>query len=350
MPLEILVLLLVIAALLVAAISLVSVRGLRRRVAGIEETPVIADALGNATRIALVINPTKNDADAARAALLTACAAAGLDEPFVIETTAEDPGQSMTHDALSAGCEVVIAAGGDGTVREVAEVLAGTETIMAILPLGTGNLLARNLGFILDDVGAAVHTALNGRTRRIDAAGIELERSDGTRDEHVFLVMAGIGTDAEMMADTRDDLKAVVGPLAYAEAGVRHLPGKRKKVMVTLDDEPPQEREVRSVVFANAGRLQAGLEFVPDAKLDDGLLDLVVMSPRSALGWIWIALKTAFRHRRPIPVIDYSQAKRIRITAAEEIGSQLDGDTTGKVVGVTVKVMPLALRIRVPVS
>ncbi|HXD27185.1 MAG TPA: diacylglycerol kinase family protein [Arthrobacter sp.] len=348
MGLEYLSLILVVVALIIAATSLVSVGRLRVKVRGIASTPLVSDALANTSRTALVINPSKQAADETRSALLLAWASAGLEEPMVLETTVDDPGYGMARQALEAGCEVVVAAGGDGTIRAVGEVLAGTGTSMGIIPLGTGNLLARNLGFNVDDLGACVHTALQGRTRAIDAARIELERADGSSDDKVFLVMAGVGTDAEMMADTRDDLKAMVGPLAYAEAGIRHLPGKRRPVTITLDDDEPMERRFRSMVFANAGKLQAGLDFVPDAKVDDGLLDLVVMSPRSAVGWAWIAAKTALRHRRAIPVIEYFQARRIRIVAEEDIGSQLDGDTTGDVRAVTVTVLPLALKVRVP--
>ncbi|WP_417235479.1 diacylglycerol/lipid kinase family protein [Arthrobacter sp.] len=348
MTIEYLSLILVVVALLIAAASLVAVGRLRVKVHGIASTPVVSDALASTSRTAVVINPSKPDADSTRSALLLAWASAGLDEPLVLETTVEDPGYGMARQALDGGCEIVIAAGGDGTVRAVGEVLTGTRASLGILPLGTGNLLARNLGFDVEDLGACVHTALQGRTRGIDAARIELERADGTTDTNIFLVMAGIGTDAEMMADTRDDLKAMVGPLAYAEAGMRHLPGKRRPVTITLDDGEPLERNIRSVIFANAGKLQAGLDFVPDAKVDDGVLDLVVMSPRSAVGWAWIAAKTALRHRRAIPVIEYFQAKRIRIEAQEDIGSQLDGDTTGEIRAVTVTTVPLGLRVRVP--
>ncbi len=350
MPIEYLSLILVVVALLIAAASLVAVGRLKVKVRGIASTPVVSDALALTARSALVINPTKNNADSVRSALMLAWASAGLDEPLVLETTADDPGYAMARQALDAGCDVVIVAGGDGTVRAVGEVLAGTRASLAILPLGTGNLLARNLGFEVEDIESCVHTALQGRTRGIDAARMELERADGTTDTRIFLVMAGVGTDAEMMADTRADLKAMVGPLAYAEAGMRHLPGKRRPVTITLDDDEPMHREIRSLIFANVGKLQGGIDFVPDAKIDDGLLDLVVMSPRSAMGWAWIAAKTALRHRRAIPVIEYFQARRIHITSALEIGSQLDGDTTGKITGVTVTNMPLALKVRVPTS
>jgi len=351
MTLEILALILVAAALVIAGVSLFSVRKLRGRVADIEEAPVVAGSIGHDAppqTVAMIVNPSKTGAGDAVLAIKAACSGSGFREPLILETTVEDPGHAMTLEALEKGCDVVIAAGGDGTVREVAEVLAGTEATMALLPLGTGNLLARNLDFDVENMENAVRIALHGTHRSIDAAQIVLERTDGSTEEHVFLVMAGIGFDADMMNDTNDELKAKVGPLAYAEAGMRHLPGKRRNVVISIDDGPEQTRKIRSVIFANCGKLQGGLDLVPDALVDDGKLDIVVMSPRSVAGWAWIAAKTALRHRGGIPVIDYYQARKVRMSAPEPISSQLDGDTTGNVAALTVKVLPKALRIRVP--
>ena len=348
MPLEILALILVAAALVIAGVSLYSVRKLKTRLVVIEEAPVVARSLEAAKKVALIVNPSKAGAEAAMAAVRAACVEAGFGDPLIYETTVEDPGHSMAVEALEQKCDIVIVAGGDGTLREAAEVLADTDAIMGVLPLGTGNLLARNLDFNVDDVEGAVRTALHGRIRAIDAAKIVLERADGTTEDHVFLVMAGIGFDADMMNDTNEDLKAKLGPLAYAEAGMRHLPGRRRTVMLSLDDGPEQQRKIRSVIFANCGRLQGGFDLVPDAVLDDGKLDIVVMSPQSVAGWAWIAAKTALRHRGAIPVIDYYQARKVRMSVPEPISSQLDGDTTGDVVAMTVQILPQALRLRVP--
>ncbi|MGJ9404400.1 diacylglycerol/lipid kinase family protein [Arthrobacter sp. KK5.5] len=351
MTLEILVLLLVAATLVIAGTSLYSVRRLKGRISEIEDAPAIAGSIGHSVplqKVAMVVNPSKLGASDAILAVKAACAGVGFSEPLILETTVEDPGHAMTVEALEKGCTLVIAAGGDGTVREVAEVLAGTGATMALLPLGTGNLLARNLDFNVEDMDNALRVALHGRSRSIDAVRIVLERTDGSTGENVFLVMAGIGFDADMMSDTNDDLKAKVGPLAYAEAGMRHLPGQRRNVTISIDDGPEQTRKIRSVIVANCGKLQGGLDLVPDAVVDDGKLDLVVMSPRSVVGWVWIAAKTALRHRRGIPVIDYYQARKVRISAADPISSQLDGDTTGDVTALTVEVLPKALSIRVP--
>ena len=100
------------------------------------------------------------------------------------------------------------------------------------------------------------------------------------------------------MDATDDALKAKVGSLAYAEAGLRQAAGHRREVTLRIDDGPVQTRRVRSVIVANCGRLQAGFTLVPEARIDDGILDIVVMTPRSAVGWLWIAAKTSSRLRR----------------------------------------------------
>ncbi|NKX52913.1 diacylglycerol kinase family lipid kinase, partial [Arthrobacter deserti] len=163
------------------------------------------------------------------------------------------------------------------------------------------------------------------------------------------LVIAGIGLDAEVLADTKDELKRRWGWMAYSEAGMRHLPRrhKRKRVPVSMDGGPSNPRRVRSVLVANCGRMPAGINFVPDALLDDGELDIVVLSPRSVLGWAWIGAKTVLRHRASIPVIDYYRAKTVRITSHEPLNTQLDGDLYGKVTSLTVQVQPSSLAIRV---
>jgi diacylglycerol kinase family enzyme len=298
--------------------------------------------------VALVLNPVKNDAEAARHKIAAACAEAGWEEPLVLETTLEDPGHSQARRALEAGADVVLAGGGDGTLRVVASELAGGKVPVGLVPLGTGNLLARNLGMDPNDLDASIRTALHGTDRRIDTATILLENRDTKESaSDTFLVMAGIGLDAEVLAATRDELKRRIGWMAYSEAGVRNLPGKRRRVAVSLDDGPAEHRRIRSVLFANCGRMPAGIHFVPDALLDDGELDIVVLSPRSVFGWLWIGAKTVLRHPAPIPVIEYIRAKKIRITTHEPMNTQLDGDLYGPVTSLTVQVRPASLSIRV---
>lgn len=339
---------LLLSLLLAAAAGVVWATVRRRRQRAARPTVVKTLAPGH-QRIAVVINPIKVQAPAARALLAEACELAGWDPPLIMETTPESPGYEQARRAVQLGADVVVAAGGDGTIREVARALANTSAALGLLPLGTGNLLARNLGLPVLDLPAAVSTALHGQERRIDMGTMTQENSvTGETSSSAFLVMGGIGLDAEVLAATRDDLKERVGWMAYSEAGVRLLPGRRTKMTISLDGEPPRARKVRSILFANIGRLPAGIDFIPEARIDDGLLDVVVMSPRSLAGWLWLAGKVVTKYPKDLPVIDHRRAKTVEISVGHPTRTQLDGDVTGAATSVRVEVNPLALLIRAP--
>jgi diacylglycerol kinase (ATP) len=299
-------------------------------------------------RVAVILNPIKTRSPEAKAAIQRACLTAGWDEPVFYETTAEDPGFSQVRAALADKPDVVLVGGGDGTVRVVAESLAGTGVAMGLIPLGTGNLLARNVDLDVYDLHGNVQTALFGRQRYIDTARMGIENSrTGHSSEHVFLVIAGLGMDAEVLADTNAGLKKTFGWLAYTEAGMRHLPGRRKKVSISLDGSPDQVRNVRSILFANCGLVPGGIDFIPQAMIDDGMLDVVVMSPRSAIGWLLMYVKIMFKHSGKLPIMTVYRSGRIIIKCPEPMPTQLDGDTAGEATKVTVQVEPRSLLIRV---
>ena len=346
MSVPLIVLLILLAVVLPAAGTWAVVR--RRRQLAADRAVIKPLAPGH-QRIALVLNPVKVQAPAARAQLIQACDLAGWDPPLILETTRQSPGYEQAVLAVEQGADVVIAGGGDGTVREVARALANTPAALGLLPLGTGNLLARNLGLPVADLPASIRSALHGQQRRIDMGLLSLENSGtGESSRSAFLVIGGIGLDAEVVAATRDQLKKRVGWLAYSEAGVRLLPGRRTRMSISLDGEPAQIRKVRSILFANLGRLPAGIDFIPEAKLDDGLLDVVIMSPRSLAGWAWMAAKVVTRYPRDIPVLDYRRARTVEIRVGQPTQTQLDGDLTGAATSVRVEVDPLALLVRAP--
>lgn len=299
-------------------------------------------------RVAVVLNPVKAKAEDARRIIREACHLAGWDQPRFFETTADDPGHSQTKAALAYKPDVILVGGGDGTVRVVAEALAHTNVAMGLIPLGTGNLLARNVNLDVNDLRGSVRTALFGHQRYIDTARMAIHNElTGASSEHAFLVIAGMGLDAEVVGDTNDGLKKAVGWLAYTEAGVRHLPGRRKKVTIAMDDEPEQSRKIRSVLFANCGLIPGGIDFIPGAMIDDGVLDVVVMSPRSAIGWLAVYAKILFKHNRNLPVMNYYRSGKVVISSSEPMATQLDGDPSGEATKVTVKVEPRSLLVRV---
>jgi len=299
-------------------------------------------------RIAVVINPVKNNAAGAREQIRHAIQTAGWPEPVFLETSVEDPGYGQARTALEEGYDAVLAAGGDGTVRAVAEVLAGSGVPLGLIPLGTGNLLARNLQMNVTDLRGCVGAALFGWERRIDTATAELQNAvDGTVTRHGFLVMAGIGMDAEVLVDTRDDLKKTIGWMAYTAAGLRHLSGRRKAVTISLDGAHPQKRKIRSILFANCGLVPGGLDFLPDAMVDDGLLDAVVISPRSVAGWILMYLKVLFKHNGVLPIMRSYAVNRMTVWSPEPMETQLDGDPSGPATRISVEIWPQSLSVRV---
>lgn len=348
MSTEILVVVIVAVILLATAVSWLGVRKLAQK----HTRSAVADSPHKIhvakQQVAFIYNPTKNGAADAKTLINRSVSKADWPEPIFLETTAEDPGYAMAGAALELGADVVIVGGGDGTVRAVAQTLRHTEVPLAIIPLGTGNLLARNLHLDVTDIPGSVQIALFGHQRHIDAGLMELEDGvTGAVSKHSFMVIAGLGMDAEVMNDTNSKLKEHVGWLAYSEAGLRHMAGRRKKVSIALDDEPAQQRKVRSVLFANCGQLPGGINFVPGALIDDGVLDVVVVSPRSALGWVAMAGKVVFQHKNRLPVIDFYRSQRLIIRTVMPVETQIDGDPSGPATQVKVSVEPKAVLVRV---
>jgi diacylglycerol kinase (ATP) len=298
---------------------------------------------GTNTRLAaVVVNPAKAVGADLRGALVRLCETQGWAEPLWLETTVEDPGEGQAREALEAGADVVIAAGGDGTVRCVAEVLAGTGVPLGLVPLGTGNLLARNLGVDITDPVSAAFDVLNGTERTVDVVKAKLDHAD---DEQVFLVMAGLGYDAAIMADTVDVLKDRMGWLAYVEAGIRKLPGKPVKAKVSVDGQRPIGRRIRSVMIGNCGRIMGGVEIFPDAKVDDGVLDLLILSPKGRLGWLGVVAGIFGRRKNETESVEYFQGKTAEITLEHEQEFQLDGDHMGTGRHLSISIEPNALKI-----
>jgi len=309
--------------------------------------------------VAFVANPTKPDVAGLRDAVRAACEDCALPEPLWFETTADDPGVGQTREAVRRGANVVVAIGGDGTVRAVAEALVGSGIPMGLVPMGTGNLLARNLDIPLSDPRSAIRIALTGRNRTIDVGWLALDGPDqdsaATRTEHLFLVIAGIGFDAAMVADTDATLKARVGWMAYFVAGVRHLHGTRSKVHIRLDDRPPVSARLRSLLVGNCGRLPGGITLLPDALVDDGWLDIAAIDTRGGLvGWAQLfgeVVLQGYGVRTDLPAkigrIDHARARRIRLLVPAGEHVQVDGEVLGRATELDVRVDPGALVMRV---
>lgn len=271
--------------------------------------------------LAVILNPIRVDSDAFRARLGRAVRQAGWDEPLWFETTVDDAGASMARAAVAAGADVVVAAGGDGTVRVVCSEMAGSGVPVGVVPAGTGNLLARNLKIPLTE-DEAVQTILHGQDHAIDLVGIEGDDLAPTR----FAVMAGMGLDAAIMAGAPDSLKRRMGWSAYFVAGAKHLRYPALKVAISVDDAEPVQRRARTVVVGNVGTLTAGIPLLPDARIDDGKLDVVVVAPRRLVGWVGLVWRVLSRQRRTDERLDRFTGRSVVVSATHPAPRQLDGD------------------------
>ncbi len=328
-----------------------------------DPAPIRADD-ADGRRAALVYNPTKVEADELRATVTRLADEAGWAEPLFYETTVDDLGDDVTRQALDEGVDAVLVAGGDGTVRAVSEAMAGSGVPLTIVPSGTGNLLARNLKLPLDDGETMIRATFDGDSLAMDIGWSELRRADGEVEEHAFVVMGGIGLDAAMIANTNPQLKKSVGWVAYVDGAARSLANAKPfRVMYQLPGGRLHSARVQSVLFANCGKLPAGLDLIPEASIADGALDIAIFQPKGALGWIFVWRRVAWDNsvlrkfragRRMLSLrtkdnaVRYSRGGGIEIGTGDAQPVQLDGDEFGSAVHVRVRLDAGALVVAVP--
>ena len=267
-------------------------------------------------RTAVVVNPARVEGvEELRATIEETLAAAGWPAPAWFETTPEDPGAGQARRAVEEGAEVVFVSGGDGTVRSCVEGLAGTEAALAVLPAGTGNLLATNLG-LPDDPSEGVRLAVERGRHLLDI---------GEVDGQAFAVMAGMGFDAKLLEDASSTLKARIGSPAYVLSALKHLRDRPMRVEIRIDDEPPLHRRARTVVIGNVGRLQGGVRLLADAEPDNGQLDVAVLTPRRLADWLALAWGVLRRHDR-VSRMEVLRGSRITVASDHNQPCELDGD------------------------
>jgi diacylglycerol kinase family enzyme len=295
-----------------------------------------------ARRAAVIVNPVKVDDEAFRRTVESALAEWGYADPLWLETTEGDAGVGMARQAVDERVDLVLVAGGDGTVRVVCAELAGTDIPAAVLPGGTGNLLARNLGISLE-LDVALQELLDGSEQRIDSV---LIKGDELPDDR-FVVMAGLGLDAAIIEDAPDDLKKRVGWAAYVVSTLKNLNHPFVHVEIIVDDKPPVRRRARTVVIGNVGTLQANIPLFPDAAPDDGQIDVVVLAPRRISQWPRLALGLVIKSWRERHVERFI-GKRIQVRAERAVRRQLDGDAIAEGTSLVAEVDASALVVRVP--
>ena len=309
-------------------------------------------------RAAVIYNPVRVDLPRLRRTIAKWESRADWAESLWLPTTLEASTSGVVGDALGANVELVIAAGGDGTVSEVAAALRQSGVPLGILPCGTANLLARNLHLPLNNLGSAARIAFTGRDRPIDVGVLTYRLEDGETAVRPYFVMAGFGIDADMVAGTDALSKKRFGWLAYVTPIIRSAYRRsRASVTYSLDGSPAVSAKLHTLVVGNCGTVTAGLRLLPSAEVDDGHLDVLAL--RSLIGrdrrrfLNWIAPYQGPMHSTALATeadggetFRYDTAASVTVTLHDPTLFQADGDLLGNVEWAEFSLDPLAVTVR----
>lgn len=240
--------------------------------------------------------------------------------------------------ALKGGADLIFVWGGDGMVQRCIDVVAASDATVAIIPAGTANLLASNLG-IPKEIEAAVEIGLNGGRRRIDVGRLNGER---------FAVMAGVGFDARMIGDADGSLKDRFGRLAYIWTGAKNLRMKPFKAAITVDGSPWYRGDASCILLGNVGKLFGGVEAFEDARPDDGMLELGVVSADGTRQWIQTIARVVVGDAGNAANARTTKARSVRIKLGRKVPYELDGGDRSKVRKLRIEIEPAAVEVCVP--
>lgn len=314
-------------------------------------------------RVAVIYYPGRVDLKKVRRLISSAIAGAGWEIPLYLKTAANETGGVQALRAIAQKATHIIVVGGDGTVRSVIEEVAksGANVSVGIVPIGTGNVLARNLNLPLSDMELQIHRALFGIAHQIDLGLAKMIMADGTRVEKYFAVMAGLGLDAKIMLHTDQARKRRLGWVAYVEGGLKTLPIRYESLLVSVDKREPRVLKVVTLLIGNVGWLPGRLSMMPDAAMDDGRLDVAAIGPRRFWNWIdfWSRVtvgnnivrtsrigKQLLDRTANIKTMENMSGVKIRVAPYRDTELQLDGDVVGKISEVEFEAKPRAVIVR----
>ena len=288
-------------------------------------------------KVAVIANPSKS-LGGGLLALRRALEAAGVSDPLWREVPNSKKAPKAIRRLVADGAELVFVWGGDGLVQRAIDVLAGSDIPIAVLPAGTSNLLARNLG-IPEDIEQAVAVGLTGERRRLDVGRINGER---------FAVMAGTGVDAAMLRDADGGLKDELGRIAYVWTGLKALRAKPFRAEVKIDGVSWFKGEATCVLVGNVGGLFGGIEVFGDAKPDDGKLEVGIVTADGFAQWARTAARTMVASAEASPFVQATKAQSVKVKLDRKVLYELDGGDRVKTKSLKLKVEPAAISICVP--
>jgi YegS/Rv2252/BmrU family lipid kinase len=261
-----------------------------------------------------------------------------IDEVIWYEVPKSSKAPAKVRKALDKGADLLFVWGGDGMVQQCADALVGSDATIAIIPAGTANLLAHNLG-IPHDLTEAVRIGFHGRRRPLD-----LGRVNG---EH-FAVLAGVGFDADMIRDADRRLKTRFGRLAYLWTALRNAGEKPTPTKIKIDGTAWFDGDATCVLLGNVGTILGGVQVFDDARPDDGWLDVGVCTAQGPLQWARVLGQISTGKSDRSPFIRTTRAKRIAITLGTPLAYELDGGARPTTKRVKAHVVPAAITVCVP--
>ena len=296
------------------------------------------DSAGQAAQTVAVVAHAAKSLGGGLPELREMLAREGVTDPLWYEVRKSRKAPKRARRALAEGAELIFVWGGDGTVQRCIDALAGTTAALAVIPAGTANLLAGNLQ-IPADLTSAVRIGLHGRRRRLDTGSVN--------GEH-FAVMAGAGLDARMIKDAGRRMKDRAGRLAYVYTAAKNLGARRAKATVTVDGACFFTGRVSCVLVGNVGRVLGGVEVFSEARPDDGLLELGVVTARNPVQWARALGRLALGEPERSPFVRLTRGKRVRVRFDRQVPYELDGGARGTAGKLRFRVHPASIEICVP--
>jgi diacylglycerol kinase (ATP) len=288
-------------------------------------------------KVAVVAHARKNIGGGLRE-LREQFAREGVTEPLWYEVRKSRKAPKYARRAVAEGADLIFVWGGDGTVQRCLDAVAGTGAVVAILPAGTANLLATNLG-VPDDLAGAVRVGLHGDRRALDTGSVN--------GEH-FAVMAGAGFDARMIAGANRGMKERLGRAAYLYTGATSLFARGARAIVEVDGRHFFEGQVSCVLAGNVGKVLGGVELFPAARPDDGVLELGVVTAGNLVEWVRTLGRVAAGGTERSPFVEMTAGTSFRVRFDTELPYELDGGARPAARDLRIKVHPRSVTICVP--
>ena len=289
------------------------------------------------TTVAVIANPGKSFGGGLPE-LRRVLADAGFPKPLWYELAEHRPASTCAQQAVAAGADVIFVWGGDGTVQRCVDAVAGSGAVLAVLPAGTGNLLATNLG-IPQDIPGAVEIGLHGDRRVLDA---------GTVNGEHFAVMTGAGMDVLMLQGAREGLKDRFGRASYLWSGARNLTAKPVRATVEVDGRRFHDGKITFVLVGNVKDVFGTIEVFDGSRPDDGFLELGVVTAKGRTQWLRTIARVVLGQAGDSPFVLTTRGTRMTVTFDAPTAYEVDGDLRSPETLLRIEVRPNAITVCVP--